>query len=99
VESFGMVSMVVDIFVLVNHRNELLVHDKDVGNRVGIHIEGDIDVVSRLDVGKFDIGKFVGKVVERLEVCMVSMIYRTADISIYLTLASRFYFHHISSIF
>jgi hypothetical protein len=94
-ESFGMVGMVVDKFVLVDHHNELLVHDNDVGNRVGIHIEKDIDVVSRLDVGKFD----MGKVAERLGVSMVSMIYRTGGISIYLTLVSRFYFRHISSIF
>lgn len=90
-----MVSIVVDMFVLVDHDNELLVDDTDVGNRVGIHIGKDIDKVSRLDVGKVD----VGKVVDSLEVHRISIVYRIVGIAIYLILVSRFYFHRISSIF
>lgn len=89
-ESFDMVGIVVDMFVLVDHDNELLVDNTDVGNRVGIHIVKDIDKVSRLDVGN---------VVDSLEVHRVSMVYRIVGIAIYLILVSRFYFHRISSIF
>jgi hypothetical protein len=90
-ESFDMVGMVVvDMFVLVDHDNKLLVDDIDVDNRVGIHIEKDIDKESRLDVGK---------VVDSLEVHRVSIVYRIVGIAIYLILVSRFYFHRISNIF
>jgi len=87
--------VVVDMFVLVDHDNELLVDDTDVDNRVGIHIEKNIDKESRLDVGKVD----VGKVVDSLEVHRVSIVYHIVGIAIYLILVSRFYFHRISSIF
>ncbi len=40
-DSFDMVNKVVDMVVLVDHDNELWV--VAVGNRVGIHIEKDID--------------------------------------------------------
>ena len=38
-----MVNKVVDMVALVDHDNELWVVAVDVGNRVGIHIEKDID--------------------------------------------------------
>jgi hypothetical protein len=38
-----MVNKVVDMAALVDHDNELWVVAVDVGNRVGIHIEKDID--------------------------------------------------------
>jgi len=38
-----MVNKVVDMLALVDHDNELWVVAVDVGNRVGIHIEKDID--------------------------------------------------------
>ena len=42
-DSFDMVNKVVDMAALVDHDNELWVVAVDVGNRVGIHIEKDID--------------------------------------------------------
>jgi hypothetical protein len=42
-DSFDMVNRVVDMLVMVDHDNELWVDNVDVGNRVGIHIEKDID--------------------------------------------------------
>jgi hypothetical protein len=38
-----LVNRVVDMLALVDHDNELWVVAVDVGNRVGIHIEKDID--------------------------------------------------------
>lgn len=38
-----MVDKVVDMSALVDHDNELWADDADAGNRVGIHIEKDID--------------------------------------------------------
>jgi len=75
----------------VDHDNELWVDDVDAGNRVGIHIEKDIDYLSRLDSGNI--------VVDSLDVHRVWKICHTVGISICLILVSKSYFHHISNIF